>query len=93
MKKDIVVLPKSVTPARISANLTHALGALSKLTDEDVKVLDGIAAGGKQKRFVTPPWGEHFLFIFFSVLSSPFLASHIDSDSVTDNLLFIPYFY
>ena len=57
MKKDIVVLAKSVTPARIASNLPGALAAMKKLTAEDVEKLDGVAATGKQKRFVTPPWG------------------------------------
>lgn len=56
--KDIIVLPKSVTPSRIESNLTGALEAHSVLTPEDIKILDGVAAGGKQKRFIMPPWGE-----------------------------------
>lgn len=55
--RGIVVLPKSVTPTRIEANFTGALTAYDKLTSHDVAKLDGVAAGGKQKRFVTPPWG------------------------------------
>jgi glycerol 2-dehydrogenase (NADP+) len=54
--KDFIVLPKSVTPARITANLQGALAGASKLTKEDIEQLDGLAAAGKQKRFVTPPW-------------------------------------
>ena len=42
--KDIVTLPKSVTPARIKANLEGALAAAKKLTPEDVEKLDGVAA-------------------------------------------------
>ncbi|KAG2048214.1 Aldo/keto reductase [Suillus hirtellus] len=57
LKKDIVVLPKSMSPSRIESNLTGALEAYKLLTPEDVKILDGVAAGGKQKRFITPPWG------------------------------------
>jgi glycerol 2-dehydrogenase (NADP+) len=56
--KDIIVVPKSVTPSRIESNLTGALEAHSVLTPEDIKILDGVAAGGKQKRFIMPPWGE-----------------------------------
>ncbi|KAL5522804.1 hypothetical protein ACEPAG_8822 [Sanghuangporus baumii] len=56
VKKDIVVLVKSVTPARIASNLTGTLAAVPKLTVEDVEKLDGVAAAGKQKRFITPPW-------------------------------------
>jgi len=59
LAKDIVVLPKSVTPERIRSNLVETLRVYAKLkADEaDVKQLDGVAAAGKQKRFITPPWG------------------------------------
>ena len=57
MAKDIVVLPKSVTPSRISANYDGAIAALKALTKEDIEKLDKVAAAGKQKRFITPPWG------------------------------------
>ena len=57
VSKDIVVLPKSVTPSRIDANLEGALAALKALTKEDLDKLDNVASEGKQKRFVTPPWG------------------------------------
>lgn len=57
LAKDIIVLPKSVTPSRIESNLTGALEAHNVLTPEDIKILDGVAAGGKQKRFIMPPWG------------------------------------
>ncbi|KAF9038773.1 Aldo/keto reductase, partial [Hymenopellis radicata] len=56
LAKGYVVLPKSVTPSRISANLSGALAGQKKLTPEDIEKLDGLAATGKQKRFVTPPW-------------------------------------
>ena len=58
VKKDIVVIVKSVTPARIASNLTGTLAVVPKLSAEDVEKLDGVAAAGKQKRFITPPWGE-----------------------------------
>ncbi|KAJ7078314.1 NADP-dependent oxidoreductase domain-containing protein [Mycena belliarum] len=54
--KDIVTLPKSVTPSRISSNVTGPLAALGKLQPADIEKLDGLAAGGKQKRFIMPPW-------------------------------------
>lgn len=55
--KGIVVLPKSVTSSRITANLTGAIRAFETLTKEtltkaDVERLDALAAAGKQKRFV-----------------------------------------
>ena len=56
-KKGCVVLPKSVTPSRIEANLTGFVNALAKLDDSDVEKLDGVAASGKQRRFIMPPWG------------------------------------
>ena len=52
MAKGYVVLPKSVTPARIASNLKGALAAHKALTKEDVATLDGVAAAGKQKRCV-----------------------------------------
>ena len=46
------MLPKSVTPARIASNFTGALAAADKLSSDvaDLQTLDGLAAGGKQKR-------------------------------------------
>ncbi|KAL4079733.1 NADP-dependent oxidoreductase domain-containing protein [Scleroderma citrinum] len=57
LKKDIVLLPKSVTPERIETNLPGALLAYERLTAEDMVALDNVAANGKQKRFIMPPWG------------------------------------
>ncbi|KAF7974020.1 hypothetical protein HWV62_13533 [Athelia sp. TMB] len=57
LAKDIVILPKSVTPARIASNYSGAATAAKKLTKEDVQTLDGVAAGGKQKRLIMPAWG------------------------------------
>ncbi|KAF8636968.1 hypothetical protein AX17_003130 [Amanita inopinata Kibby_2008] len=54
LSKDIVILPKSVTPARITSNVKGA--ASVKLEKAEIEQLDGLAASGKQKRFVTPPW-------------------------------------
>lgn len=56
--KDVVVLPKSVSQVRIEANFTGALAAYNKLVPDDVAKLDGVAASGKQKRLITPPWGK-----------------------------------
>lgn len=57
LRKDIVVLTKSVNPARIEGNLKGALEAYNRLTTEDMAILDDVAANGKQKRFSMPPWG------------------------------------
>ena len=46
------MLPKSVTPKRISDNLQTV-----SLDKEDMAGLDGLAAEGKQARINCPPWG------------------------------------
>jgi hypothetical protein len=51
--KGYVVLAKSATPSRIASNLTGAVSAAGKLDKDDIAVLDGLAASGKQKRSVT----------------------------------------
>lgn len=56
-KRGCAVLPKSTNPSRIDANLNGFLDALGKLDDSDVEKLNGVAASGKQKRFIMPPWG------------------------------------
>lgn len=48
-----MILPKSVTPTRISANIRGALAAYKALTKEDVETLDKVAPEGKQKRQVS----------------------------------------
>ena len=50
--KDIVVLPKSVTPVRITSNFTGALAAANKLRFDvtDLQTLDRLAASGMQRR-------------------------------------------
>ncbi|KAI1789238.1 Aldo/keto reductase [Ganoderma leucocontextum] len=53
----IVTLPKSVTPARIKANIEGALAASKKLTPDDIEKLNGVAASGKEVRLIQPPWG------------------------------------
>lgn len=69
--KDVVILPKSVNPARIDANLNGAVAAYKALTKEDVEKLDAVAASGKQKRLIMPPWGARLSFPFsLSVLTS-----------------------
>ncbi|KAG8897907.1 hypothetical protein FRB99_007797 [Tulasnella sp. 403] len=49
--KDFIVLAKSVTPDRIKANIDY-----TKLDEEDIAKLDGLAAAGKQRRIIKPPW-------------------------------------
>ncbi|CAK5284906.1 unnamed protein product [Mycena citricolor] len=56
LAKDIITLPKSVTPSRIAANAAGPIAALGKLSKEEIERLDGLAAAGKQKRFIMPPW-------------------------------------
>ncbi|EAU89685.2 glycerol dehydrogenase [Coprinopsis cinerea okayama7 len=56
LSKGIPVVPKSVTPARISANIEGAAAAFKKLEQADIAELDKLAAEGKQRRFITPPW-------------------------------------
>lgn len=55
VNRGVVVLPKSVTPKRIEAN-----AKVIKLDTEDMETLNGLAASGKQHRFVSPPWGTDF---------------------------------
>lgn len=50
--KGYIVLAKSVIPARIASNLTGPVNAAAKLDKDDITVLDGLAASGKQKRSV-----------------------------------------
>ena len=58
--KGYVVLPKSVTPSRITANLKGTIAAYKALSKEDIEKLDSVAASGKQKRFIMPPWRKCF---------------------------------
>jgi glycerol 2-dehydrogenase (NADP+) len=52
VNKGVVVLPKSVSAKRISSNKE-----VISLSDEDIAILDGLAANGKAKRINTPLWG------------------------------------
>jgi glycerol 2-dehydrogenase (NADP+) len=61
--KDIIVLPKSVTPSRISSNLKGAIRFAKSVDKADLETLDGVAAMGKQKRFIMPPWVITFILI------------------------------
>ncbi|TQS33227.1 hypothetical protein Golomagni_06435, partial [Golovinomyces magnicellulatus] len=53
VNKGSIVLPKSITPARIEENL-HVIS----LSEDDLSLLDAQAANGKQKRVNTPSWGH-----------------------------------
>ncbi|KAJ2979020.1 hypothetical protein NQ176_g3499 [Zarea fungicola] len=57
VNKGCVVLPKSVTPSRISDNLK-----VISLPSDDLELLDSLAAKGKQKRVNTPLWGHDLGF-------------------------------
>ena len=48
----VVTLPKSVTPARIKANIEGAVAASQKLTPDDIEKLNAVAASGKAVRCV-----------------------------------------
>ncbi|KAF5589947.1 glycerol dehydrogenase [Fusarium pseudocircinatum] len=52
VNKGTVVLPKSVTEKRISSNKE-----VISLSQEDLSVLDSLAANGKAQRINTPLWG------------------------------------
>ncbi|RAH72503.1 putative glycerol dehydrogenase (GCY1) [Aspergillus aculeatinus CBS 121060] len=52
VNKGVVVLPKSVTEKRIASNREVIV-----LSEEDLAVLDGLAAKGKAQRLNTPLWG------------------------------------
>ncbi|CAN9265498.1 unnamed protein product [Alternaria alternata] len=52
VNKGVVVLPKSVHEKRIISNKT-----VIELSDEDIALLDDLAAKGKAKRINTPLWG------------------------------------
>ena len=58
VSKHIVVLPKSVTPSRILSNVVGTLNVLPKLSKEELERLDGVAASGKQTRYVPSPMGR-----------------------------------
>ncbi|KAK6908077.1 aldo-keto reductase [Kwoniella mangroviensis CBS 10435] len=57
ISKNVVVLPKSVTPSRIESNLKAI-----KLDASEVEQLDKLAESGKQTRVNSPPWGSDFGF-------------------------------
>lgn len=53
VNRGCIVLPKSVTFGRIEDNLK-----VITLSKEDMDVLEGMAAKGKQQRVNTPLWGH-----------------------------------
>ena len=59
MARGIVVLPKSATLSRVTSNIYDSLKVKERLEadTEELKLLDGLAAGGKLHRFTRPPWG------------------------------------
>lgn len=58
INRGCIVLPKSVTPARIEQNLSAVV-----LSEADVAALDSMAAKGKQQRVNTPLWGHDLVRI------------------------------
>lgn len=60
MAKEWVLIAKSVTPSRIAANYKGAPIVAAKLDKDDIAKLDALAAGGKQTRYVKPPWRTLF---------------------------------
>lgn len=57
VNKGAVVLPKSVSEKRIASNKE-----IIELSNEDLAVLDGLAAKGKAQRINTPKWGHDLGF-------------------------------
>ncbi|KAJ9115510.1 hypothetical protein QFC22_005268 [Naganishia vaughanmartiniae] len=65
VNRDIVVLPKSVSPTRIASNLN-----IIDLSKEDIETLNQLGHGDKQKRYCNPPWGVDLKFKGWKVLST-----------------------
>ncbi|KAG8964764.1 hypothetical protein FRC03_001375 [Tulasnella sp. 419] len=57
VNRGTVVLPKSVTPSRITEN-----NKVIELDSEDMTQLDGLAASGKEQRLNRVPWGVSLKF-------------------------------
>jgi glycerol 2-dehydrogenase (NADP+) len=57
VNRGCIVLPKSVTPSRIDANLN-----VISIAKEDMDSLESMAAKGKQQRVNTPLWGHDLGF-------------------------------
>ncbi|KAL1962695.1 hypothetical protein VTN77DRAFT_9239 [Rasamsonia byssochlamydoides] len=57
VNRGCIVLPKSVNPSRIEENFK-----VIPLAKEDMEVLEGMAARGKQQRVNTPAWGHDLGF-------------------------------
>lgn len=53
VNRGCIVIPKSVTPTRIEQNLT-----VIPIGEEDMTILESMAANGKQQRVNTPLWGH-----------------------------------
>jgi glycerol 2-dehydrogenase (NADP+) len=59
VNRGCIVLPKSVTFSRIEDNLK-----VIPLSKEDMDILEGMAAAGKQQRVNTPLWGHDLVSDF-----------------------------
>lgn len=59
VSKGISAITRSSNEERVKANIEGPTKLAPKLSKEDIATLDGIAAAGKQKRLVTPPWGMY----------------------------------
>ena len=77
------MLPKSVTPTRVASNYTGSIAALEKLDASDIETLDGLAAGGKQKRSAC-----HLVCLQVLILSLLFVIGslHLPGASLPINL-------
>ncbi|KAI0036420.1 Aldo/keto reductase [Vararia minispora EC-137] len=62
LSKEIGVVTRSANPDRIRQNIQDTTTLAQKLDGDDVATLDGLAAAGKQKRMIMPPWGIDFGF-------------------------------
>ena len=67
VNRGCIVLPKSVTAARIEQNLE-----VVSISKEDMAVLDSMAATGKQQRVNTPLWGHDL--VSFTIFTVKFVA-------------------
>lgn len=64
VNRGCIVLPKSVTFSRIEDNLK-----VIPLSKEDMDVLEGMAAAGKQQRVNTPLWGHDLVSLVLNIFN------------------------